>query len=95
MKNYAKEAVEHALAALTPETENDVEEIVQDGYTAFFRLISDLAHRERYSRIGFENYQAHGYPTMREDMTAIMLYATAIVYEWDKNHPHDEIKRGR
>jgi hypothetical protein len=80
MKDYAKTAVEHALAALTAETEDKVKKIVEDKCVAFYLLSKCLDEDTRCFRYG------HGYPaSMKEDLAAIVLYAAAMLYEWDKN----------
>jgi AMMECR1 domain-containing protein len=77
MIDYGKAAVEHALTALTREDEQKVEEILRDGYTAFYRLSKVLDSKARWYARRFQEVK-------REELAAIVLCAAATLYEWDK-----------
>jgi hypothetical protein len=81
MTDYSKAAVEHALTVLSVETEQEVEMALQDGYAAFYQLNHALYKKAiglRYKPI---------YQGTREDLAAVVLYAAAMLYEWDKSRP--------
>jgi hypothetical protein len=81
MTDYGKVAVEYALRALTDETEHEVLGILQDGYTSFHQLLG------RLNATAFSIRNGNGFPAMREDLAAVVLYAAAIIYEWEKSRP--------
>jgi hypothetical protein len=80
-KDYSKAVLEHALAAFTPETEREVEEVLQDEFTAFSRLIYMLR------KTSFKVYDKAGHPATKKDLAAAVLYAAAALYEWEKSRP--------
>jgi AMMECR1 domain-containing protein len=79
LTDYSKAAIDHALTALSVETEQEVEEILQDSYTAFFKL-NDILHK-----MTFRLRDTAGLPEMREKLAAVVLYAATMLYEWDKS----------
>jgi hypothetical protein len=79
MTNYSKEAVEYALKVISEETEEKAEEILRDSYTAFSRIDGIL--RDKI----FNLRKIAGCPAMRAELAAIVLYAAAALYEWDKS----------
>jgi hypothetical protein len=76
--DYSKMAVEHALMAVSVETEQKISEILQDGYIAFIRLISLLCKTSLYIKDNPAN------PDTKDGLAAIVLSAAAMLYEWDK-----------
>jgi hypothetical protein len=79
MTDYSKTVIEHSLTALTEKSKKEVQERLQDSYTAFFRL-KKILERDMNSL-----YHGYGHPEgMREDMAAIVFCAAAMLYEWDK-----------
>jgi hypothetical protein len=81
MTDYSKAALEHALTVISAETELEIAEILQDGYTAPIRLLDSL-HKTSWC---IRNNIAH--PGTRNSLAAIVLHAATILYEWDKKQP--------
>jgi hypothetical protein len=82
MTNYNKTAVEHALEVLAPEVGKEVEQIVEDKYSAL-ALYDSIQDLDRQINM-FLHRDGKGYSGKRENLAAIVLCAAVALYEWDK-----------